>query len=184
MSKYNKPYYNSWRCMLSRCYRENDPSYNHYGGRGIKVCDEWHDFDTFEKWVLTSNYEQGLTIDRINCDEDYSPANCQWADKKTQANNKTNTYHITHNGETHTVSEWAEITGINRKTLSGRVWRGPAADVVEVRRGRWEKVDDNPYEYVAVCSVCHNEVKQPTCMLKPIYSYCPICGARMDGEEK
>lgn len=124
MSKYNKPYYNSWRCMLSRCYRKNDPSYNHYGGRGIKVCDEWHDFYTFEKWVLTSNYEQGLTIDRINCDEDYSPANCQWSDKKTQANNKTNTYHITHNGETHTVSEWAEITGINRKTLSGRVWRG------------------------------------------------------------
>lgn len=59
----------------------------------------------------------------------------------------------------------------------------PAADVVEVRHGHWEKVDDNPYEYVAACSVCRNEVKQPTCMLKPIYSYCPICGARMDEEE-
>lgn len=59
----------------------------------------------------------------------------------------------------------------------------PAADVVEVRHGHWEKVDDNPYEYVAACSVCRNEVKQPTCMLKPIYSYCPICGARMVNED-
>ena len=59
----------------------------------------------------------------------------------------------------------------------------PAADVQEVRHGHWEKVDDNPYEYVAVCSVCRNEVKQPTCMLKPIYSYCPICGARMVNED-
>ena len=59
----------------------------------------------------------------------------------------------------------------------------PAADVQEVKHGHWEKVDDNPYEYVAVCSVCRNEVKQPTCMLKPIYSYCPICGARMVNED-
>ena len=57
------------------------------------------------------------------------------------------------------------------------------ADVQEVKHGHWEKVDDNPYEYVAVCSVCRNEVKQPTCMLKPIYSYCPICGARMVNED-
>lgn len=52
------------------------------------------------------------------------------------------------------------------------------------RHGRWEKVDDNPYEYVAACSVCRNEVKQPTCMLKPIYSYCPICGALMDKDKE
>lgn len=59
----------------------------------------------------------------------------------------------------------------------------PAADVQEETHGHWEKVDDNPYEYVAACSVCRNEVKQPTCMLKPIYSYCPICGARMVNED-
>ena len=57
-------------------------------------------------------------------------------------------------------------------------------DVKEETHGHWEKVDDNPYEYVAACSVCRNEVKQPTCMLKPIYSYCPICGARMDEVEE
>ena len=60
----------------------------------------------------------------------------------------------------------------------------PTADVVEVRHGHWEKVDDNPYEYVGMCSVCRNEVKQPTCMLKPIYSYCPICGALMVKEDE
>ena len=67
-------------------------------------------------------------------------------------------------------------------TVKDLVEQMPAADVE--RHGRWVKVDDNPYEYVAVCSVCRNEVKQPTCMLKPIYSYCPICGARMSGEQE
>lgn len=62
--------------------------------------------------------------------------------------------------------------------------RLPAADVAEVQHGHWEKVDDNPYEYVGMCSVCRNEVKQPTCMLKPIYSYCPICGALMDKDKE
>lgn len=64
------------------------------------------------------------------------------------------------------------------------VYELPTANVVEVQHGHWEKVDDNPYEYVAACSVCHNEVKQPTCMLKPIYSYCPICGAKMINNTK
>lgn len=68
--------------------------------------------------------------------------------------------------------------------LAEMLYYMPAADVVEVRHGRWEKVDDNPYEYVAACSVCRNEVKQPTCMLKPIYSYCPICGALMDKDKE
>ena len=56
----------------------------------------------------------------------------------------------------------------------------PAEDVKQVQHGHWIAVDDNPYEYTAECSVCHNQIKQPTCMLKPIYSYCPVCGSLMN----
>lgn len=123
MSRYKKPWFNSYRCMMSRCYRENDCSYKYYGGRGIKVCDEWHDIANFEKWA-DETYIPNTTLDRINSDSGYSPANCRWATKSEQANNKSNTHLLTLNGETHTVSEWSKITGINRSTLNNRMWRG------------------------------------------------------------
>lgn len=61
---YTKPWYNSWRGMMSRCYRKKDASYKSYGGRGIKVCEEWHDIRNFEKWVEENPYADAMTIDR------------------------------------------------------------------------------------------------------------------------
>jgi len=59
---YTKPWYDSWRCMLDRCYREKAWNYKDYGGRGIKVCDEWHDIEAFGKWAEKTGYEKGLTL--------------------------------------------------------------------------------------------------------------------------
>lgn len=73
---------------------------------------------------MTSNYQKGLTIERINVDGNYEPSNCKWATKKEQDNNRRNTVHIEYNGECHTISKWAEITGINRSTLNNRYYRG------------------------------------------------------------
>ena len=132
---YNKPWYNSYRCMMSRCYRAKDVSYKFYGGRGIKVCDEWHDIQRFEEWVERHPFENGMTLDRIDTNADYSPANCRWATKHTQANNRRNTVKIEWRGKTHTISEWADILGINRSTLSNRYWRGDRGDkLFEERR--------------------------------------------------
>ena len=113
---------------MDRCYREKASNYYLYGGRGIKVCDEWHNIENFEKWVETSGYKKGLTLDRIDVNGNYEPNNCRWVTMKEQDNNRRNTIYIEHNGEVHTISEWAEITGINRSTLNSRYCRGIRGD--------------------------------------------------------
>ena len=120
---YTKPWYPSWHSMMDRCENPNVQNYGLYGGRGIRVCDEWHDIQEFEKWAEQTGYEPGLTLDRIDVNGDYCPNNCRWATRKEQANNRRNTLHITFLGETHTLSEWAEILGVNRSTLNNRYHR-------------------------------------------------------------
>lgn len=121
---YDKPWYGSYKSMMERCYREKAHNYHDYGGRGITVCDEWKNSENFEKWVEKSGYKKGLTLDRIKVDGNYTPDNCRWVDMKTQDNNRRNTVYIEHNGKSCTISEWADITGINRSTLSNRYYRG------------------------------------------------------------
>lgn len=123
-SFYNKAWYSTYHAMMDRCYNENCWNYKYYGGRGIKVCDEWHDIQNFEKWVEENPFSKGMTLDRIDANADYSPTNCRWATRKEQANNRRNTARIEWNGESHTISEWSEIVGINESTLRNRYFRG------------------------------------------------------------
>ena len=129
-SFYKEPWYNSYRCMMSRCYREKDPSYKYYGGRGIKVCDEWHNILAFEAWVKQHPFFKGATIDRIDSNGNYSPNNCRWATMFEQDKNRRNSVLIEWNGETHNITEWANITGINRSTINNRYWKGDRGAVL------------------------------------------------------
>ena len=75
--------------MKQRCYNSKNTNYPAYGGRGIRICDEWLDsYDAFETWALSNGYADDLTLDRVDVNGDYEPANCRWADMKTQGNNK------------------------------------------------------------------------------------------------
>jgi hypothetical protein len=78
--------------MKSRCYRKSDKNFKQYGGRGIKICDEWLDpkdgHDNFVRWALANGYEDGLTIDRVDVNGDYSPDNCRWVTWNVQAINR------------------------------------------------------------------------------------------------
>lgn len=121
---YTKEWYNSYRSMMDRCYRKKAHNYSFYGGRGIKVCDEWHNIQNFEKWVKNTDYSKGMSIERIDVNGMYEPKNCKWVTAKEQANNRRNTKFIEWQGEKHTISEWAEILDVNRSTLNNRVYRG------------------------------------------------------------
>lgn len=125
---YKEPWYNSYVCMMRRCYCEKSANYPYYGGRGIKVCDEWHDIKQFEAWVAEHPYFNGATIDRVDTNGDYEPSNCKWSTMFEQCKNRRNSIIIEHNGERHNITEWAKITGIKRGTLNTRYWRGDRGD--------------------------------------------------------
>lgn len=114
-----------WNDMKSRCNDVNSRPYKDYGGRGIAVCNEWmSSYECFRDWALSSGYKNGLTLDRIDVNNGYYPENCRWVTMKTQSNNKRNNRNITYNNETHTISEWSDITGINKTTLRLRLNAG------------------------------------------------------------
>lgn len=117
--------YRTWQNMKNRCYWEKDKSFRNYGGRGIRVCEEWkNSFSNFREWALRSGYKDNLTIDRINTNGDYSPENCRWATIKQQENNKRNNHRLEFNGITKTISEWAEALDIPKQALSNRIKAG------------------------------------------------------------
>ncbi len=71
--------YRTWINMKQRCLNPKEMHYKRYGGRGIKICQEWiKDFNSFYKWAISSGYKENLTIDRIKNDGNYEPSNCQW----------------------------------------------------------------------------------------------------------
>lgn len=111
-----------WSAIKARCYRVSHPSYKNYGARGIKMHNEWKEnFLSFSQWATMNGYKEGLTIDRIDVNGNYEPSNCRWVNRKIQGRNKRNNQLITYNGETHCISEWAEILGIDYYTLLKRI---------------------------------------------------------------
>ena len=107
--------------MKTRCYNPKDKHYKNYGGRGIRVCDEWNNRErvpekdnatkgylAFKKWALENGYADNLTIDRINVNGNYEPSNCRWITHKEQCNNTTRNRLITYKGKTQTVKQWCD----------------------------------------------------------------------------
>lgn len=122
--KSNTRLYYIWKHIKDRCYNKNGKRYEDYGGRGIAVCDEWKkDFQAFYNWAIKSGYQEGLTIDRIDVNDNYRPDNCRWTTMKVQQRNKRNNKMYTISSETHCLSEWCEIFGLNYDKVYCRIYR-------------------------------------------------------------
>lgn len=127
----DKRLYSIWSGMKQRCENKNNGRYYNWGARGIRVCEQWHNFANFQEWALDNGYSADLTIDRINGAGDYEPTNCRWATRKVQANNKRTNHLIEIDGEKRTIAEWSEISGVKSVTICYRINKGwPAKDAV------------------------------------------------------
>lgn len=103
------PLYAVWGSMKQRCYDPNLRGFKDYGGRGIRVCDEWrNDFPAFRDWGMREGYRAGLTLEREDVNGNYEPSNCSWVTPKQQQRNKRNNVRLTAFGETKTAVEWVE----------------------------------------------------------------------------
>lgn len=142
----NSRLYNIWNNMKMRCSNINSINYKNYGERGIKVCDEWFDsFENFYKWAMNSGYDNTLTLDRIDNDDDYKPNNCRWADYTQQERNRRNNHILEYNNEKHSIAEWSDITGIPYSSLWSRIKKGWSVEkaLTQPLRGQKELIWKN-----------------------------------------
>lgn len=121
--KSNHPLYRVWANMKARCSHKRNSGFRHYGGRGIRVCERWHNFQPFYDDNI-GDWQPGLTLDRIDNDGDYSPNNCRWATHAAQNRNKRNTVKMTLGNRTRLLIDWAKINGISVEALRRRRRRG------------------------------------------------------------
>ena len=121
-SKVKSPTYQSWLAMMQRCYRTKHPAYHRYGGRGITVQIEWHDFQIFLQDMGERPGE--MELDRKDNDLSYYNGNCRWVTPKVNARNKSSNRVLTFRGKSKCMSEWAEEVGMNVTTLRERLSRG------------------------------------------------------------
>lgn len=126
-TKHNKSHeriYRIWIGMNQRCFNPKNTGYKNYGARGIKVCDEWKEFEPFYVWAMSNGYEDNLTIERNDVNQNYCPENCRWATMKEQGNNRRTNRTITYNGITKTITEWSEEFNLKEHVLTDRISRG------------------------------------------------------------
>lgn len=110
--------------IKDRCYNPNNKAYKRYGGRGIKMCDEWfNDYFSFEKWALENGYKPELQIDRVDNDGNYCPENCKFVTNKENSQHKCSTRYFTLNGKTQNLTQWCEEMDMPRATVATRIDR-------------------------------------------------------------
>lgn len=115
--------YSIWKASRKRCNNPNMPQYANYGGRGIRHCDRWNDFDLFleDMGVCPSPKH---TLERNDVNGDYCPSNCRWATSKEQSNNTRRTIFVTYKGESTPLTLLCESLGLTYRTILGRLNKG------------------------------------------------------------
>lgn len=129
--KSNTLQYEIWKSMKQRCYNSNNKDYPNYGGRGIKVCDEWKDdFLTFYHWAKYNGYKRHYTIERINPSGNYEPSNCTWIPNEQQALNRKTTRVIEYQGNNYSMREISEKFNVNYNTFRDYINKGKTPEEI------------------------------------------------------
>ncbi len=115
------PLYEVHHLMMRRCYEVDSKNYHQYGGRGIKVCEEWHDVTAFNTWAMANGFEEGLQLDRQDNYGSYEASNCHFVSSKANNNNRRDNRLIRYAGKTQTLQQWADETGLNTATIRMRI---------------------------------------------------------------
>lgn len=141
----NTRIYKIWSGMKSRCNNTKNIKYKNYGGRGIKVYEQWQGEDgfiNFYNWSMKNGYTDELTIDRIDVNGNYCPENCRWADNRTQQNNRRDNVYINVLDNKHTITEWSELLGIPKTTIANHLNNGKTGvDVFRSHIPKHQKTD-------------------------------------------
>lgn len=148
--KHNTRLYRIYNNMIARCYRVKNKDYHNYGGRGIKICEEWYDpsdrgkgFIVFYNWAMANGYADNLSIDRENPDGDYCPDNCRWTDVKTQANNTRRTHKVYDGEEYLSYAEFEHKYDLHPGLIGKYISRGYTYDQIihYAKYNEWIKKD-------------------------------------------
>lgn len=162
--------YVAWRAMHQRCLDPRSTRHHLYGGRGIEICQRWRKFELFYEDM--GDPPAGHSLERIDSNGNYEPANCRWADPVTQANNKNSNHWIEFNGKKQTMMQWSRELGIPYSTLRNRLrkgWHPDKALTTPVRKGR--------YRAKKILVVLHGEER-------PLSEWCEILGIGQDRARK
>lgn len=122
-----------YKGMRGRCYNEKNPNYRYYGGKGVRIYDGWLDEpESFEDWAIDNGYEEGLSIDRIDPDGDYSPSNCRWVSGEDNARYKSTTRNMKMgDGEVYSGRELAKRLHIGTNAINKMMRKYPEEKVME-----------------------------------------------------
>lgn len=131
--------YYAWANMIQRCCNDKREEFRLYGGRGIKVCDEWKNSSkSFIDWAISNGYKQGLSLERINNDKGYFPENCKWIEFSDQGKNTRRVHYLTIFGDTKSVTDWSfdSRCKVSRRLIHrrlGRNWNPEKAITMEAK---------------------------------------------------
>lgn len=117
--------YGVWCSMLSRCRNQNNVGWKNYGGRGIKVCKRWEQFENFYEDM--GDQPEGMTLERVDNDGDYRPGNCVWDTPKAQSNNSRNNVLVEYQGRMQTLAQWCDELELSRSAVRSRLAMGQSA---------------------------------------------------------
>jgi hypothetical protein len=171
------PLYSIHNAMQERCVNPNTTHFNHYGGRGIKVCDQWlHNAGEFVRWGLANGWVKGLTLERNNVNGNYEPSNCKFISRGAQSWNLRKNIQITVDGVTKCLSAWAKFYGLTRNTLAHRIRdckdpseyakclynKNPTHDPKPVFNHKNKKGQDRVYPWGAKCYISRQRTREKT----------------------